>query len=157
MIPVRALIGVGPVEWAPSQYGSSGYYHGWLSDLSATTTSTLPPINLSKLIKSDPFHPRKRNYLIWLWLTRILDMSLHFLFTVPQPVPRFKGLIYQHEIQYNIAMKQDPPYGKWGVLFLPHTIPFRSCQPDRVLEWPLESTAEAWRWQPVTWCYVPNR
>lgn len=113
---------------------------------------TIPQSNQSlgkKLIKLDPLHPGKRSHWIRLRLIYILDMSLQCLFTVPQPGPRFRGLIYQHEIPYNIALNQDLLYAKWGILLLQCITLFWSCQPDRALEWPLGDTAEAWGWHPV--------
>lgn len=62
---------------------------------------------------------------------------------------------------YSGVVNQDPLYGKWSVLLLPHTTPFRSCQ--------LESIGMAsWRYtwglkmtpgenMMITWYCVPNR
>lgn len=102
-----------------------------------------------KLIKLDPLHPGKRSQCIRLRLICILNISLQWLFTVPQPASQFMGLIYQHEIPYNIALNQDLLYGEWGVLILQYTTLFWSHQPDRALEWPLRGTAEAWGWHTV--------
>ena len=128
----------------------------WLTNLSAPKTSTEPPINLSKQIKEDPFHPRKRNRLIWWWFIHVLDIRLHLLFTVLQLAPTIQrsDLPAWNPVWY--CCEPRPIYDKWGVLFLLCTtiqkLPAGPSAGMASWRW-----AEAWRWHPVIWCCVPNR